>query len=256
MSITTGQIDAIATLVREVLGGAAVGAYLHGSAVLGGLRPRSDIDVLAVSSRRLTPDERRVLRDGLLRISASGGPSQPRPVELTIVVDSDVRPWRYPPRAEFQYGEWLRGDYESGMVPSAEPESADLAPLITMALLGDRPVFGPPPAQVLDPVPHGDLIRAIVGGIPGLMSELETDTRNVLLTLARIWTTVATGSIRTKDDAATWALDRLAVEHRAVLARARSIYLGEEEERWDDLAARVRPHADHVVARIAELRRA
>ena len=35
-----------------------------------------------------------------------------------------------------------------------------------------------------------------------------------------------------------------------MLARARAIYLGDEPERWDDLAPRVRPHADYVVAEI------
>ena len=55
------QLDAIVGLVRGVLGGDLVGAYLHGSAVLGQLRPRSDTDVLVVSRRRLTEGERRTL---------------------------------------------------------------------------------------------------------------------------------------------------------------------------------------------------
>ena len=38
-----------------------------------------------------------------------------------------------------------------------------------------------------------------------------------------------------------------------MLARARAVYLGEEEERWDDLAPRLRPHADYVVAEIERL---
>ena len=49
------------------------------------------------------------------------------------------------------------------------------------------------------------------------------------------------------------ALTRLPEEHRAVLARARAIYLGDEEERWDDIKPRVRPHADHVVGEIERL---
>src|SRR6266540_352922 len=35
------------------------------------------------------------------------GPGPARPVELTIVVQSEVRPRRYPPRRELWYGEWL-----------------------------------------------------------------------------------------------------------------------------------------------------
>lgn len=250
------QLDAIVRLARHVLGEDLVGAYLHGSAVLGELRPRSDTDVLVVAARRTTPEERRALVDRLLAISGLWGQPGPRPIELTIVVQSDVRPWRYPPRLEFQYGEWMRRDFERGDVPTPSDESPDLAPVITMVLLGNRPLFGPPPAEVLDPVPHDDLIRAITTGIPGLLHDLEPDKANVVLTLARIWTTVATGAIRSKDAAADWVLPRLPAEHRAVLARARAIYVGgAAEDRWDDLVARIRPFAEFVVQQIEETRR-
>ena len=95
-----------------------------------------------------------------------------------------------------------------------------------------------------------DVNRAIVEGIPGLLDDLDADTGNVVLTFARIWTTLETGTIRSKDAAADWALARLPQEHRPVLARARAIYLGDEEERWDDLRPRVRPHVDHVLGEI------
>ncbi|MBI4305740.1 MAG: DUF4111 domain-containing protein [Chloroflexi bacterium] len=73
---------------------------------------------------------------------------------------------------------------------------------------------------------------------------------NCWRTLARIWSTLATGVIRSKDDAATWVLARLPEQHRNVLCRARAIYLGEEEERWHDVAAQVRTHAEYVVREI------
>lgn len=248
------QIDQIVGLVRDVLGQDAVGAYLHGSAVLGGLRPQSDIDVLVVSRRGTTPEEKRALIDRLLNISGRGDPSgRARSIELTVVVDSDIRPWHYPPRFDFQYGDWLRGEFERGNLAPWTMPNPDLAPLITMVRLGNRPLFGPSPAEVLDPVPQGDVIRAIVGGIPDLLDDLDSDTANVVLTFARIWTTIATGAIRSKDAAADWALARLPEEHGAVLARARAIYLGDEEERWDDLLPRVRPHVAHVVREIERL---
>jgi len=247
------QTESVVRLVREVLATDVVGVYLHGSAVLGGLRPSSDVDVFVVARRHTTPRERRALVDGLLEVSgrrARRGPA--RPVELTLVVQGDVRPWRYPPRREFQYGEWLRDAYESGTTPSPVPDP-DLAPLVTMVLLGNAPLLGPPPGEVLDPVPHQDLRRAIAAGVPDLLTDLREDTRNVVLTLARVWTTLATGEIRSKDAAATWALARLPAEHRTVPTRARAIYLGQEEERWDDLLPRVRPYADHVAGVIGRL---
>ncbi|ANS66029.1 nucleotidyltransferase [Streptomyces lincolnensis] len=235
------------SLLHRTLGDNPLGVYLHGSAVLGGLRPHSDVDVLVVVRRSLTGGERRELLEELLKMSGNGA----RPVELIVVVQDDVRPWRYPPTCDFLYGEWLRAGYESGVVPGREV-MPDLAPLLTMVLRGDAPLDGPPPADLLDPVPSEDLARAIVAGVPQLMEEVETDTRNVLLTLARVWTTLATGAIRSKDEAAAWAVERLPAPYRPVLERARAVYLGEREEGWDDLRSSVRPCAEHLVAVIGD----
>lgn len=238
--------DYLVQLLRTTLGDSLLGIYLHGSATLGGLRPHSDIDVLAVVRDRTTRAQRRALVEELLKVSGVDGR---RHVELIVVVQDDVRPWRYPPTCDFLYGDWLREDYERGVTPAPEP-SPDLAPLLTVVLRAGAPLHGPPPAHLLDPVPHDDLRRAVVAGVPELMDELDTDTRNVLLTLARIWTTLTTGTIRSKDAAAAWALDRLPAEHRPALARARAVHLGEEEERWDDLAPR--PCAEFLTRMITD----
>ncbi|GAP48062.1 aminoglycoside adenylyltransferase family protein [Streptomyces azureus] len=238
--------DHLVQLLRTTLGDSVLGTYLHGSATLGGLRPHSDIDVLAVVRDRTTHAQRRALVEELLKVSGVDGR---RHVELIVVVQDDVRPWRYPPTCDFLYGDWLREDYERGVTPAPEP-SPDLAPLLTMVLRADAPLHGPPPAELLDPVPHDDLRRAIVAGVPELVADLDSDTRNVLLTLARIWTTLTTGTIRSKDAAAEWVLDRLPAEHRPVLARARAVYLGQEAERWDDLEPR--PCAELLTRMITE----
>ncbi|KOU10742.1 nucleotidyltransferase [Streptomyces sp. NRRL F-4711] len=246
------QVQEIVRLVDGVLGQDVIGIYLHGSSVLGGLRPASDVDVLVVSRRRMNEQDRRALLRGLLQISGSG--NKVRPVELTVVVQSEIRPWRYPPTGDFLYGEWLRPEYEAGEIPAPEP-MPDLALLITMSLIGDHPLTGPRPAQILDPVPQTDLVRASVAGIPGLLDDLDGDTRNVLLTFARIWTTLATGEIKSKDTAADWALAQLPPEHRPVLEHARQLYLNcpYSEERWNALQAQVRPHVDRVLAEIDRL---
>ncbi|WP_217139711.1 aminoglycoside adenylyltransferase family protein [Streptomyces sp. AC627_RSS907] len=238
------RTDHLVALVRRHLGDHEVlGVYAHGSATLGGLRPYSDLDLLVVVRNPTTHARRAALTEGLLKVSGGAGR---RPVELIVVVRDDVRPWRYPPRRDYLYGEWLRDACERGHVPGPE-DDPDLAPLLTMALRADTPLYGPPPAALLDPVPHGDLRRAIVAGVPGLLAELELDTRNVLLTLARIWSTLATGDIRSKDAAADWALARLPAAHRPPVAHARAVYLGLAEEHWGD---GVRPCADRLVRAI------
>lgn len=249
------QLEQTVGLVRDVVGPELLGTYLHGSAVLGSLAPASDLDVLAVARRSLDEPTRRALTQGLLAIS--GLTSTVRPIELTVVVQSQVRPWRFPPTGDFLYGEWLRDELQTGEPPQPGP-MPDLALVLTVTLSGNHPLSGPPPAKLLDPVPHADLVRASVAGIPELLAELDDDTRNVLLTLARIWTTLATGEIKTKDDAASWALARLPPEHRPALEHARKLYLTchYQDEVWSDgVKAQVRPLVDEVLTRIDRLLR-
>ncbi|HEY3333590.1 MAG TPA: aminoglycoside adenylyltransferase domain-containing protein [Candidatus Limnocylindrales bacterium] len=244
------QLDSLLALVDEVLGDAVLGAYLHGSSGTGRMQPTSDTDVLVVTARPMTADQRRRLVAGILPLSgrrAIGGPA--RPVELTVVVRADVVPWRYPPVEDFLYGEWEREAYLAGTLPDRR-ENPDLAPLLAMTLGSDRPLVGPGPAALLEPIPTADLVRAVTAGVPGLLADLDADTRNVLLTLARILVTVESGRLVAKDEAAEHAIERLPEAHRAVLERARDAYRGPDSGQFDDLSSEVVACADALRAAI------
>lgn len=93
---------------------------------------------------------------------------------------------------------------------------------------------GPPPSDVFDRVPDTDLVEALVADLEPPGPDIFRDTRNVALTLARIWNGVVTRTLCSKEEAADWALPWLAPAHGAVLARARDIYLGAVPEHWED----------------------
>ena len=231
------QTNAAIHAIREGLVHAQiVGLYLYGSAVVSGLRPDSDLDLFAATDRRLTAAEKGRIVEGLLPIS--GRQTRPptwRPLEVTIVAQPEIRPWRYPSRMELQYGEWLRDAFLAGTIEPEPLANPDLGMLITMVRQSGRTLIGPPAKDVLDAVPRADLVRAMLDGVPSLMADVAGDTRNVLLTLARIWTTVATEEIRSKDGAADWALARLPEVHRPMLARARDLYrTGGYGDPWDN----------------------
>ena len=128
----------------------------------------------------------------------------------------------------------------------------DLSILMTMTILNSKTAFGPPPTEVFDLIPHDHVIRAMIDGINSLKSDIDSDTRNVILTFARIWSTVAIGIIWSKDAAAEWAIEKLPEAYRPVLARARSIYLVDDCERWDDLKDRAHPFVKYVIGEIHE----
>lgn len=80
-----------------------------------------------------------------------------------------------------------------------------------------------------------DQVRAIAAAmIPALLDDLEGDTRNVLLTLARMWATMATGELHSKGNAAVWASSRLPADARGLLDHARTLY---ENGGWGEWAA-------------------
>jgi streptomycin 3"-adenylyltransferase len=90
----------------------------------------------------------------------------------------------------------------------------------------------------------------MVSDIDVFMDELEHDTRNLLLRLARIWQTVVTGIIDRKDRAAEWAEERLPSDYQQLMERARAIYLGRQPDEWTALASEARAGADYMISQI------
>ena len=56
-----------------------------------------------------------------------------------------------------------------------------------------------------------------------------------MLSIARIWATLATGTPQSKASGAEWALPRLPAELRSTLEHGLDVYTGATEERWSDL---------------------
>jgi len=227
------QVGEVVDLARSVFGEAAIAVYLFGSAVRGRLRPSSDLDLLLALDGATTRKDRRRLIDGLLARSRSAEAPDRRHLELSAVVLADIRPWRYPPALELQYGDWWRSPFMAGEEPWTSP-NPDLAVILTSVRDDGLALVGPPADELLDPVPRADLARACRDVIPELLPGLEDDdTRNSLLTLARIWFTLSTGRIESKDVAAAWALERLPTGAGEALSLARAAYAGEAVDHWD-----------------------
>ncbi|MFF2493492.1 aminoglycoside adenylyltransferase domain-containing protein [Agromyces sp. NPDC058064] len=239
--------------------GEIVGVYLYGSATSGGLRPDSDLDVLVLTRRSLTPGEREALTRVLL--DASSGSAHPlafsdgaagRPLELTCVVVDERRRWPEPAEHDFQYGEWLRADLEGGQTPQPTLDP-DVPILLATAHTAHRVLRGHPLAEVVDPVAPGELREAMLASIDDILGEIVGDERNTLLAFARIVTTLRTGEIVPKDVAAAAVAETLPPNDRALLERARAGYLGEADDDWTGLADEVTALSHALAAQAHEL---
>ena len=243
----------VLTIIKEVLGDQLVGVYLYGSAVMGGLRVKSDVDILVLTNCGLSVATRSKLSKQLMRISGRPGESRGiRPLEVTVVNQKDVVPWHFPPRFEFMYGEWLRAQFEKGEIPGATVDP-DLALLLAQAERNSITLFGAGVEEALEPIPWIDIQRAMRDSLPGLIASVQGDERNVILTLARMWYTASTSEFSSKYDAADWAIPQLPEEHAAILDQARKAYLGEFVDNWEGKEKELASLVDHLTAAIDPL---
>jgi aminoglycoside 9-adenylyltransferase len=233
--------------------GGLIGLYLYGSSIAGGLRHESDVDLLVVTRRSFSTQERCEITDLLLRFSGRGATVAPgRPVELTSVVHSELTPWSYPPVCDYQYGEWLRGKITAGQLPAPHPDP-DLAILITAARSASEALRGPTLDKIIDRVPTADVRRAIRDSLQPLVGDLDGDGRNVILTLARMIVTLETGEIVPKDEAASRVMSRLPPACQEVLELARHGYLGEAADDWTQLRELAQATAERLASHVRGL---
>lgn len=262
--MTTPDDTSMETLIAPVLEhvrredpGGVLGLYLYGSAVASGLQPDSDVDLMLITRRSLTTDERSGLVTMLLDLSGWRGHTEwfpdvahRRPLELTSLVVSDVQSGQEPPRRDFQYGEWLRDEIVTGRLPQPE-DDPDVVTLVAMARDAHRVLAGPDLRDLLGPVSRGRLQRAILAVIPDVLAEIEGDERNTLLALARSLVTLQTGTIVAKHEAVDLVAPTLGAEDRELLQRARAGYVGETPDVWTDEVDRVTRLAHTLAERVA-----
>jgi predicted nucleotidyltransferase len=169
-------------VLQRCVGDKLLAVYLHGSAIAGGLRPDSDVDLLAVIDAPTTYAVRKRLVSGLMEVSGRhpADPNGRRPIEMIIFDRSELAVSACPARCEFLYGEWLREQFEADEVPKphADPE---FTLLLAQARRNARTLIGRDPATLLPVIPNSDVRRAIGQALPTLLGTVEGGERNVLL---------------------------------------------------------------------------
>lgn len=241
------QVPAALAALHESLADCLCAVYLHGSAVSGGLRPQSDIDLLAVVDRRMTQSERATLTSSLLKLSGRYPPTPGglRCLEVMIFSRPDLAAGIFPARAEYIFGEWLRDAFEAGET-SMPAQNAEFTLVLAQAQQEAIVLFGPDRDTLLPVIPMIDVRNSMRELLPELVGGLREDTRNVLLTMARIWYTAENGTFASKDEAASWAIPQLSDRSALTLNHARRAYLGEIDDNWNS-------HQDGMECLVEEL---
>ncbi|MFN7089792.1 MAG: aminoglycoside adenylyltransferase family protein [Allorhizobium sp.] len=246
------QVPAALAALHNSLADCLRAVYLHGSAVSGGLRPQSDIDLLAVVDRRMTQSERATLLSSLLKLSGrhpstAGGL---RCLEVMVFTRLDLAVGLFPARAEFIFGEWLRDAFDAGETPMPA-QNVEFTLVLAQAQQEAIALFGPDRDTLLPIIPMIDVRNAMRELLPELVGGLREDTRNVLLTLARIWHTAENGTFVNKDEAASWAIAQLSDRSALTLDHARRAYIGEVGDNWNSHQDGVECLAEELTSKVS-----
>lgn len=223
------QAQELAQQLVESLGAELVGVYVHGSVALGTFNPAvSDLDVIAVTRRRTNVDEKHMVIEILARTSG-----HPAPIEFHMLSESDFRPWRHPTPFDFHYSDiWSdasRSDLPDALARQREADP-DLAAHVTVARTHGLTLHGPPAREVFPEVPWSDYVDSLLGDLQWIRQTEQPEPEYRVLSPARIWATLATQDVHSKESGAVWALKWVQPDFRSLLAAALARYRGKTEE--------------------------
>jgi predicted nucleotidyltransferase len=232
------QLSHLTSGLESIFAADLLGVYLHGSLVLGCFNPeRSDVDVIAVTHRPVTGEKRRRLAEVVL--GASGPKARPRrppyPLEISLLTQDQVRPWRYPTRFEFHYGESQRQRFETGDARRLFDEDHDLAAHITVLREAGVVLAGRPLEEVFPVVPRADYVDSLLRDLS--WSRERRLNLYGILNASRVWATFADGRLHSKLSGGLWALEHAPADFRPLIARAVAVYRGHDGEFDDDVSA-------------------
>jgi hypothetical protein len=240
---------AVAGRLRELLGDELVGAYLVGSGALGGVAPgRSDVDVVAVCASE-PPEERRRAVAATLGELAMTWPL--RGLELVLYARAALSAPEPSPRFAVNLNVGPRMRYRLSLDRADEPAHWFL---LDLSILRDhgRPLAGPPPREVVGPIPRRWLLEAVRDSLTWHQAN-EPNPAQSVLNASRGWRFAAEGVWSSKPDAAAWA--RARSDDPATLEAALAIRAGDPARPLDParvaaFQARVLAEVERALARL------
>ena len=223
----------LADELRTRLGGAFTALYVHGSAAMGGWDARlSDVDLLAVVTRELTPLEKRGLAE-LLHSPANPAPGTG--LEMSVVTAASLS--TVPARPPFEL-HVTTGSDSKAVDGSGHPGDPDLLMHFAVCRARGIAIVGPEPALVLPRVPRPLLAQALKSEVQWGLEH--APPRYAVLNACRAWAFADGTGMLSKLEGGAWALQR-GIEPELVRAALAAQAGG--NERVD------RPATERVVAR-------
>ncbi len=229
------QISLLQDHLLDTLEGNLVDLYLHGSLAFGCFNPiRSDIDLLAVTARAMTLEEKRRVAELLLHSSLT-----PQPIEISFLVESAIHTFQHPLPFDLHYSEDWRerlhqqlSDDEWLHWNDFTRRDHDLATHITVTLARGVCLHGKPARETLPAVPQEYYIESIVRDFEDALQNIARAPIYFVLNACRVYAYLRNGNILSKDEGGSWALRTLPAPYHGVIEQARESYRGDRSPRF------------------------
>src|SRR5699024_5873165 len=141
-----------------------------------------------------------------------GMSGQPSPIEISLLSDDDLYPWRHPTPYSLHFGEDWRERFESDpSYPKHEdtPVAPDLAGHITVLHARGVTLIGSPPADVFPPVPAEDYLDSILADYRWARDRIQEAPVYGVLNMVRVLRYLTEGAICSKEEGGAWARQAL-----------------------------------------------
>ena len=210
---------------REILGDNLTGIYLHGSLAMGCFCwQESDIDLLVAVKNPFPDAQKRRYMDMVTELNGRG---PAKGIELSVIRESVCRPPVYPTPYELHFSiahlDWYRrdpGDY----IRKMKGTDKDLAAHIMILYYRGKTIFGKPCREVFLPPSDGEYFDSIWCDVQNAAEEITGNPVYLILNLCRVLAYKKEHLILSKEEGASWALDRLPAGYRTLISQAAEAY--------------------------------
>jgi len=227
---TNRQIQHLLVELTKQLEGNLIGAYLHGSLALGCFNPTtSDIDLLVLTHHKIPLSTKKALVHSFLSISGV-----PHAIEISILCQDNLIPWKYPTPFELHYSEEWRERFSEDLTRgkwkylSEQPQTdTDLAAHVTVTRHRGICLWGAPIGEAFPDVPNRDFLASVVSDLEWTLERLDQISVTGVLNSCRVHAYLKDRQIFSKEEGGVWALNTLPVEFHPVVKEALGIYRDE-----------------------------
>jgi hypothetical protein len=223
----SGQLERLNADLQTILRSNLRGVYLHGSLAMDCFNPGlSDLDLLVRVRNGLSPDDERRLIELFMEVSG-----KPSPVEVSVLSDADLFPWRYPTPYSMHFSEDWRSRLECGQGQPDDRRDPDLAAHITVLRTRGIVLSGEEIASMFPEVPADDYLDSLLRDVDWARERASIQPVYAVLNLPRVLRFLTDGAVISKCEAGEWAMGQVQVpcDDQPVLDAALRYYRGESE---------------------------